>query len=548
MAAEFDKDQIWIGNYAHYNAGRLVGDWLELPADPADLNGWLKEHAGVDMFHEEVGIFDTDLGGNLGLLGVKIGEYDDIENINLLAQVVKESGLEKDQLERVGAWLKESVEVREDPMKVANAVLQADEVPCYFYSNEPYYLNWDSKEKCYGYHLVDDLGGLQNIDIEDKQACFDYEAFGRDCRLDGSLVFDENGVLSSTEDVDLDAQTLDEIAADLGLSDQKSTEGVEPLSMSAADRDKAVKELNEALGLSPAVLEQASNRDLAVMRELVEKTDPELLHGVELYLNETSGWGLAGAANALVQAKDIQYTPWDRELVHYYPNLDERAAHMIVDECGWDGMEENLDTYFNYEEFGKENSYDLTLLDELYIDNTQDGPDLERFSREDLLDEAGWGFQEIESVEGAQYRYDLTAEERMVRTDGAGNEVKMRQIMKVVADDEGGTFAWYTGEDDAMAMVYTDAQGNHELASDREEFAGNAYTEAIEGVAAGEVEPVWLSYEAESLMWETKREMEEDKSEVENPPLAEQARSNEVATKQQQQDKRHVSRDSDLDI
>lgn len=67
--------------------GVLVGDWIELPFTDDEFQKFLRERVRVDARHEEYGIFDTDLMGPLGRLGFKVGEYDDIDSINLLAKV-----------------------------------------------------------------------------------------------------------------------------------------------------------------------------------------------------------------------------------------------------------------------------------------------------------------------------------------------------------------------------------------------------------------------------------------------------------------------------
>ena len=64
-------DSIWVGNLGYYNEGRLVGDWIALPVDPAELAGTIGERCHVDPFHEEVAIFDTNLEGPMGLLGLE---------------------------------------------------------------------------------------------------------------------------------------------------------------------------------------------------------------------------------------------------------------------------------------------------------------------------------------------------------------------------------------------------------------------------------------------------------------------------------------------
>lgn len=81
--------RIWVGSLADYNAGRLLGDWLDAAADPSDLR------AAVDRIlagshesdAEEWGIFDYDDFGDY-----QVGEYDSLDQVANVARGIAEHG------------------------------------------------------------------------------------------------------------------------------------------------------------------------------------------------------------------------------------------------------------------------------------------------------------------------------------------------------------------------------------------------------------------------------------------------------------------------
>ena len=69
---------VYIANLEEYVKGNLVGDWISLPIEENDWKDFLKTIGNP----EEIAIHDYE--NNLGLDGLKIGEYMSIKELNEL--------------------------------------------------------------------------------------------------------------------------------------------------------------------------------------------------------------------------------------------------------------------------------------------------------------------------------------------------------------------------------------------------------------------------------------------------------------------------------
>ena len=79
----YNKDatiNIYVANLAEYTKGKLVGSWVSLPIEENDWKDFLKTIGNP----EEIAIHDFD--NNIGLDGLKIGEYESIDKLNALAE------------------------------------------------------------------------------------------------------------------------------------------------------------------------------------------------------------------------------------------------------------------------------------------------------------------------------------------------------------------------------------------------------------------------------------------------------------------------------
>jgi len=87
---------IFLTNLGLYNEGVFAGEWVSLPVSSFDLEA-VKIRIGVDEYHEETFItdYETDIHG------VKVGEYDSIDELNELAEALEDDNA----AEIIGAML-----------------------------------------------------------------------------------------------------------------------------------------------------------------------------------------------------------------------------------------------------------------------------------------------------------------------------------------------------------------------------------------------------------------------------------------------------------
>ena len=74
---------VYIANLDEYVKGNLVGDWVSLPIDEDDFEDFLTTIGNP----EELAIHDYE--NNLGLYGLKIGEYMSIKELNELGERIE---------------------------------------------------------------------------------------------------------------------------------------------------------------------------------------------------------------------------------------------------------------------------------------------------------------------------------------------------------------------------------------------------------------------------------------------------------------------------
>ncbi|QNL30611.1 ArdA-like antirestriction protein [Gordonia phage SpeedDemon] len=163
---------IWIADLAAYNAGHLVGEWVELDADTdaEDVYAKIKEICarGDELLrklnewsgpHEEFAIHDYE-----GFGPIKIGEYDPISAV--MAHV-----------ERMG----------DDPDKYFAYVKHNGEHYAENYDEDRVVGPLGSSMQDVAYQLVDDLGYLEGVP-EHVARYFDYDMFTRDLEIEGNYV------------------------------------------------------------------------------------------------------------------------------------------------------------------------------------------------------------------------------------------------------------------------------------------------------------------------------------------------------------------------
>ena len=165
MASLFEA---YITNLGKYNEGELVGETLKFPTTTEEVQALLKR-IGVDgVRYEEFFITSFD-GDVLGLYDY-LTEYENLDELNHLACLLSE--LDQGELEKFEAV----IDSGEHTSSVADLINLAQNLDCYEF-----------------YPGVEDDETLGRIYVEDMEAIdvpehllnyFDYEAYGRDIRLE----------------------------------------------------------------------------------------------------------------------------------------------------------------------------------------------------------------------------------------------------------------------------------------------------------------------------------------------------------------------------
>ena len=160
--------RIYLTNLGKYNEGELIGKWVELPISDEELEATLEE-IGIDgERYQETFITDYETDIN----GLKIGEYDGIEELNELTEVI-----EANDPEAVEALIYFGYDTAEEIADYIDDIL-------FFEGSDDYDI---------GYYYAIECGCL---DIPDNiQNYFDFEAYGRDIELEGNFYFANNGYI-----------------------------------------------------------------------------------------------------------------------------------------------------------------------------------------------------------------------------------------------------------------------------------------------------------------------------------------------------------------
>ena len=161
MASLFEA---YITNLGKYNEGELVGETLEFPTSPEEVQTLLK-HIGVDGIRYEE-FFITSFDGDVLGLYDYLGEYENLDELNHLACLLSE--LDQGELEKFEAVLHTGAHTS----SVANIINLTQNLDCF-----EFYPDIENEE---------DLGRYWAEDLpipEELKDYFDYEAYGRDISI-----------------------------------------------------------------------------------------------------------------------------------------------------------------------------------------------------------------------------------------------------------------------------------------------------------------------------------------------------------------------------
>ena len=172
--------KIFITNLGRYNEGYLVGKWVKLPVSEDKLDEVLEEIGIDNEYYEEYFITDTDCENEIIGIGDVISEYSSVQALNELAQRLEE--LSDNEADKLGAVLE-----YEACRSVSDVLELLDELDNFDLLTDV----TDDEEL--GYYYAEEYC---SIDIpENIQPYFDYEAYGRDIRLESSCLYTSYGFL-----------------------------------------------------------------------------------------------------------------------------------------------------------------------------------------------------------------------------------------------------------------------------------------------------------------------------------------------------------------
>ena len=187
---EYDKDYpfaAFITNLGKYNEGELVGEWVKFPTTAEELKK-VFDRIGIgqkDDFgqpYEEW--FITDYDCYVGALYDKLGEYENLDELNYLASKLDEMG------EGEYAQFQAAMEVGDHSGSLQEIINLTDNLD--FYDLYPSIQDYDDL----GRYYIDELDAMQVP--EHLRNYIDYEAYGRDVALEESGDFTDLGYVRDT--------------------------------------------------------------------------------------------------------------------------------------------------------------------------------------------------------------------------------------------------------------------------------------------------------------------------------------------------------------
>jgi len=169
---ENDTDQIriYIADLSAYNAGRLVGQWVDLPVDEDELKAIVGKLSR--NFQQDWAIHDYEAP-------FTISEHDDVFKLNEMVEKAEDLGVDWEVMGCIKDYGVCANNDDWDCLFEAYENAQVIDVSDYEGSRPA------SPEKNLGFYYVDEVyGGIENVSPETLEMYFDYEQFGRDMSME----------------------------------------------------------------------------------------------------------------------------------------------------------------------------------------------------------------------------------------------------------------------------------------------------------------------------------------------------------------------------
>lgn len=157
--------RIYLTNLGKYNEGMLVGEWVDLPVSEEELEK-VFNRIGINDEYEEY--FITDYESDID--GLKVGEYENIDDLNELAEALEDLDSEEENV--LSVMLEDGCTFEEALEKIKDRDYMV-------------YYNCDSMEDV-AYQVVKESGLLDGVP-EKVARYFNYEAYGRDLEIEGTF-------------------------------------------------------------------------------------------------------------------------------------------------------------------------------------------------------------------------------------------------------------------------------------------------------------------------------------------------------------------------
>lgn len=234
---------VWIGNLGKYNEGELVGEWLKLPVSKQELDTFLREKVGlqltqaeVDKALEEEGVcyeeymindYETDLP-------IKISEYENLDNLNLIATIAENVN----DMDAINAYVDSQGEMTLE--ELANLMEQEDDIAYFRFSNDSSSM---SAEEKMGYEMADATGLLSTLQKLQIEEFFDFEGYGSSWE-NGDITILDNGYIDFADsNIDLKKYTLEELKEQYDLEETKKLKII----FKEVGKDPVVMEIDDTL-------------------------------------------------------------------------------------------------------------------------------------------------------------------------------------------------------------------------------------------------------------------------------------------------------------
>ena len=189
---EYNKDYpfaAFITNLGKYNEGALVGEWVKFPTTHEELQK-VFERIGIgakdDFGNPYEEWFITDYDCYVGNLYEKLGEYENLDELNYLAS--KLDDMTRDEYNHFLA----AMEVSDHTGSIQELINLTENMDCY-----DVYPDIEDHDDL-GRYYIEEMGAMEVPEY--LQNYIDYEAYGRDMALEEGGDFTEFGYVRDTGD------------------------------------------------------------------------------------------------------------------------------------------------------------------------------------------------------------------------------------------------------------------------------------------------------------------------------------------------------------